>query len=371
MTFDLESIDTPPPSLSEDPIAARAKKRRRLIIIGAIIATLLLLVLGGALWYTLAQRPVDSSAMTKKTLEVDQGETPLEIGEQLQSNGLIRSVFAYRIYLKLHGLESGLKAGTYKIAPSENLASVVEHVTNGQSATFTITFYPGSTLYDPTDIADAKRTDVFTMLRRAGYSERTIREALKAQYESPLFAGKPRGTTLEGYVYGETYQFSTSADVNEILEHSFEIYYKNLTEHNIIAGTKKHGLNLYQAITLASIVQREVTNPDDMAKVAQVFYSRLKKDMPLGSDVTFLYPANQANMPATVDFDSPYNTRIHKGLPPGPISNPGLDALKAVANPAKTDYLYFVAGEDGKTYFSRTAAEHDKNVAEHCGDLCK
>ncbi len=355
----------------EEPLGLAPPRRRRWIVVASIIAAVVIAVVGFFVWYNLAKRPVDPSAMTKTTVIVEQGMSPIQIGELLQNNGLIRSTLAYRMYIKLQDIEGKLQAGTYKIAASEDLPAVVDHLTNGKTSTFTITFYPGATLFNPTGIDDEKRTDVYTMLRRAGFSDRTVRAALADTYDSPLFEGKPKDANLEGYVYGETYQFATTATANEILEHTFSVYYQALKDNGIISGIKKQKLTLYQAITLASIVQREVTDYQDMRKVAQVFYSRLEKGMPLGSDVTFIYAAEQSNETPRVDYPSPYNTRIETGLPPGPIATPGINALKAVADPASTDYLYFVAGEDGKTYFSRTVEEHESNVQKHCGDLCR
>ena len=121
---------------------------------------------------------------------------------------------------------------------------------------------------------------------------------------------------------------------------------------------------------MASIVQKEVSDPSDQRQVAQVFLKRLKEGTVLGSDVTFLYIAKKEGRSPSVNDPSPYNTRKNGGLPPGPIANFHLSALQAVANPASGDFLYFVAGDDGKTYFSRTEAEHDANVAAHCKKLC-
>ena len=361
-----------PPVIPDAPFELKRQSRRKWWIIASVSAVLFLAasIAFGWWWYGGQLQPVSPTATTKITVVVEQGMTPVEVGYLLQANGLIRSTFAYRIYLRLHGLAGQLQAGTYEISASENLPSVVEHITNGKTSTFSLTFFPGATLYDPTDTADEKRTDVYTILRKAGYDDGEIRDALKASYDSPLFADKPANANLEGYVFGETYKFATTATVDEVLEHSFEVYYQALVDNDIIAGAKKQGLNLFQAITLASIVQREVSNYEDMRMVAQVFYSRLALNMPLGSDVTFIYAANQDNETPRVDYPSPYNTRIHTGLPPGPIATPGIDALKAVANPASTEYLYFLAGEDGKTYFAYTEAEHADNIVNHCGDLC-
>jgi UPF0755 protein len=130
------------------------------------------------------------------------------------------------------------------------------------------------------------------------------------------------------------------------------------------------GLSAYQGIILASIVEKEVSKPSDRAQVAQVFLSRLKQDMMLGSDVTAYYGAIVAGKEPSVTYDSAYNTRIHKGLPAGPISNVSENSLQAIASPAGTDWLYFVAGDDGNTYFSKTLEEHEALTQQHCHALC-
>ena len=163
----------------------------------------------------------------------------------------------------------------------------------------------------------------------------------------------------------------------EILNSTFKEFYTKIQENNLVKGFADHGLNLYQGITLASIVQREIKNPldqknpsSDQKQAAQVFYSRLKINMLLGSDVTYQYIADKTGVARDPTLDSPYNTRQNPGLPPGPISSPSLSALLAVANPANTDYLFFLAGDDGVIYFARTNAEHDANISDHCKVNC-
>lgn len=143
------------------------------------------------------------------------------------------------------------------------------------------------------------------------------------------------------------------------------------------------GLSLYQAITLASIVQRELNcegKPTEGGRqercytyqrtIAQIFLKRLRENISLGSDVTFIYAADIMGVAPSVTIDSPYNTRIHTGLPPGPIGAPGILALRAVANPTSTDYLFFIAGDDGLIYFASDQAGHEANIAAHCQKLC-
>jgi UPF0755 protein len=261
-----------------------------------------------------------------------------------------------------------MQAGTYRLSPAESTPQIVEHLVNGLVDEFSITFYPGATLVDNTAAKD--KYDVTTVFKKAGYSEKEISSALAASYASPLFDGRPSGQGIEGYVYGQTYNFSTGVKVPDILNRTFEEFYSVVKDNDLVQKFATHGLNLYQGITLASIVQREASDPTDQKQVAQVFFSRLALDMVLGSDVTYQYIADKTGVPRDPNLDSPYNTRRFGDLPPGPIASPGLSALLAVANPAKGDYLYFLAGDDKKTYFAKTLAEHEANIANHCAKNC-
>lgn len=338
------------------------------VLIGVGIVSIVLVSIYA--WYQQSLQPVNSADQTTVAIEVQQGMLPEQIAGLLAEKRVIRNAASFLIYTRLVGVQNVLQVGSYELSPSMSLPTIADTLAKGKSAQLVVTFYPGAMLYDPTNISDAKRTDVYTMLKRAGFADVEIKAALAKQYTHPLFAGKPTSASLEGYIYGETYHFARGVSVEEVLKHTFDTYYQKLTEHDIAARAQKRGFTLYQAITLASIVEREVQGAKDQRQVAQVFYSRLASGMTLGSDVTFIYAATQQNKTPTVDFASPYNTRIHGGLPPGPIATPGITALEAVADPAKGDYLYFVAGDDGKTYFGRTSDEHEQNIKAHCQKLC-
>jgi UPF0755 protein len=139
---------------------------------------------------------------------------------------------------------------------------------------------------------------------------------------------------------------------------------------DVRAAFAQQGLSTYEGLVLASVVEQEVSHATDRAMAAQVFIKRLRIGMSLGSDVTALYGAHLAGKTGSLTYDSPYNTLLHKGLPPTPISNVSDSSLQAVAHPASTDYLFFVAGDDGVTHFTNTAEEHEAAAQKYCHKLC-
>lgn len=338
-------------------------KRSRWKVFGVIFAALLVLIGAAAVvlfwWYQQQLQPVDTNTSERTRVVIESGSTPSAIADQLKDRGLIRNTAAFSIYINVSKTRDSLKAGTYNLQKSESVEQIVGHLVSGKQDTFRLTFLPGDTL------ANHKKKIV-----QAGYSDAEVTAALAKTYSGPLFAGKPTSADLEGYIYGETYEFLSSATVEDILQRTFTEFETKITEGNLVEGLKKQGFTLYQGITLASIVQREVPTSGDQKQVAQVFYSRLKAGMNLGSDVTYQYAADKLGVERTPLLDSPYNTRIRTGLTPGPIASPGLSALQAVANPASGNYLFFLSGDDDKTYFARTNAEHEQNVALHCKEKC-
>jgi len=364
------SAISPPPPIPAVPVrpssvasAERPKKKRALKIIlwivGVLIAIILALGVGGYLWYGQSLTAVNASDTSRVRVEIESGASPTEIGQLLEDKKLIRSKEAFDIYTRLTETRSQLQAGTYSLSPSESIEAIVAHLVAGRVDQFSLTFLPGATLAENRKV-----------LISAGYGEQEVDKALAKEYDHPLLKDKPKTADLEGYIYGETYTFGSSASVEEVLEAVFNYYYDIVQKDNLIEGYKSQGLSLYQGITLASIIQREVSGAADQKQVAQVFFRRLAEDMPLGADASYQYAAKKMGVAPHPDLDSPYNTRRFKGLPPGPIASPGRTALQAVAAPASGDYLYFVSGDDNKNYFSRTLAEHEENTRAHCHVKC-
>lgn len=344
-------------------------RKKWILIIAGILSLGIIAILSVLIWYLVQLSPVDAHNTDKVNVEIASASSPAMIASVLHSKGVIRDETAFLWYTRLHGVQNKLQAGDYKVSPSEGTRKIVEYLVNGSVGTFSITFYPGATLVDKVTTPD-KRIDVTTILERAGYSDKEISDALNKKYDHPLFQDKPASADLEGYVFGETYQFNSGATVEDVLTRTFDEMYKWVKQYDLINAYKQHGLTLYQGITLASIVQRE-SGGDDKGQIAQVFYSRLALNMPLGSDVTYQYIADKTGVDRDPNLDSPYNTRRYPGLPPGPIATPGLSALQAVATPAQGDYLYFLSGDDHVTYFARTLQEHQQNIANHCKVKCQ
>ena len=344
--------------------STRHPKKKRVLkvilwIVGLLIAIVLAVGVGGYLWYKQSLAAVNASDTSRVRIEVESGISPAEIGQLLEEKKLIRSKEAFDLYTRLTETRSKLQAGTYSLSPSESMEAIVAHLVAGRVDQFNLTFLPGATLAENRKV-----------LVGAGYSEQEVDTALAKAYDHPLLKDKPETADLEGYIYGETYTFGSNASVEEVLGAVFDHYYDIVQKDSLIDGYKDQGLSLYQGITLASIIQREASSAQDQKQVAQVFLKRLSIGMMLGSDVTYQYAAKKQGVAPHPDLDSPYNTRKFTGLPPGPITSPGRTSLQAVAAPAVGDYLYFVSGDDDKTYFSRTLEEHEANAAAHCHVKC-
>lgn len=373
-----EPTDQPPvvvPPIVPQPIngqksglSIRGKRAKTAIWwIGAIVAAVLVgSVVAVCLWYAAQLKPLTADSKHFLTVTVNKDSTTTQIGQLLQDKSIIRNSTAFDINARLSGNSGKLKPGTYRLSPGQSTSQIIDHLVSGKVDQFNIMFLPGATLKQHRQV-----------LIEAGFTAAEVDKAFAETYASPLFDGKPTGTDLEGYIYGETYNVNASDSVEQILKRTFAEFSDVVVKNNLVEGFKQQGLTLYEGITLASIVQREIsalpgaTEPSsDQKQVAQVFYKRLADDMPLGSDVTFIYAANKQGVTPISTLKSPYNTRIITGLPPGPIASPGISALKATAAPASGDYVYFVAGDDGKTYFARTLQEHEANVARYCTVEC-
>lgn len=335
--------------------------KRTLIIIAALV-----LIVGGGLvglraWYEHNLSPV--SAITQSQyFTVTPGSSLHQISVKLKSAGLIRSTRAFETYVRSNELHDKLQAGTYSLSSSMSVKQITKKMVDGKVAKNLLTILP-----------QKRQDEIKQAFSKAGYSLAEISQAFDpATYRGhPALASLPVGTSLEGYLYPDSFEKQADTPASFIIRESLDEMQKYLSQ-DTINGFGTHSLNIYQGITLASIVAQETDDPSYQPMVAQVFLSRLAQNIALGSDVTAFYASAINNVnPPNLNINSPYNTRIYPGLPPGPISNMTKEALQAVAHPASTDYLYFVAGDDKKLHFSRTQAEHDDAVKKYCTTQCQ
>lgn len=339
------------------------KKKRRLInwlaafIFGGVFLSLIAAT-GAYFWYQGALKP-KSQDYAQVEVVVPTGSSAAQVAIILDEAGVVKSSLATQLYMTFSG-KTNVKAGHYLLSPSQPVAEIIDWLNEGRVDTLVVTILPGKTV-----------EELKVVFLKLGFPDAEVEQAFNKKYNSPLFASKPAGSDLEGYIYPDTYFANNSDSVESILQKTFAEFETLITEMNLQAKLADQGLNLYQGITLASLVYGEVPDYEDRRQVAQVFLRRLSIDMPLGSDVTFKYAAKILGIPASPNIDSPYNTRIVKGLPPGPVSNFTIDALIAVADPTPTDYLYFVSGDDGITRFSHTVEEHEENTRLYCRELCQ
>ena len=297
---------------------------------------------------------------------VKQGESAETIGSALQQQGIIRSKRLFEIVVGLRGVQNSLEAGDYEFDPGTPVVEVVDRIAHGKTASTDVV------------IPEGKRVDeVGDILQSAGIvSKQAFLAALvKSQYNEPFLA-QISADSLEGFVFPATYEFHHGATAHEVVDAMLMGFQTNIADKVQLEG---QALTLEQVVTLASIVEREAETPSERPIIASVFLNRLKAGIPLQADPTVQYAVASAD-PASVQqntywkkdltvddlkIDSPYNTYLNGGLPPGPIANPGLASIEAVVRPATTDYLYFFAKGDGTHVFAETLEQHLRNIEQY------
>jgi UPF0755 protein len=329
---------------------ATGRKRNRSGSAGILLTILLLAVLAGgaAAWLVLA--PYGPSQET--FVEITPGASTTAIARQLESAGIIRS--RYSIDLLRLWMRGTLKAGEYRFDHAAPVTEVYSRIARGDVYTIEVTIPEGSSVFD-----------IANRLQQAGLGAGKDFLAAQAQNLYLIHDLDPAATSLEGFLYPDTYRFSRKAAPVLILTTMVKRF---RTE----AGKLDLTQDVHQVVTLASLVERETAVDSERPLVASVFDNRLARNMPLATDPSVIYGLELEGrwrgsiFASDLKLDTPYNTYLHTGLPPGPVANPGEKSLKAAMDPAKTDYLYFVAaGADaqGKSLFSNSLEEHNKNVS--------
>ena len=326
-----------------------------------LIALLLIAALGaGAGWLdSQISRPYRGHRPEKVFVDIPHGISRLGVAHILRKNDVIRSELAFEIFSMWH-FRKPLQAGEYYIDRPLDSRELFWQIAGGKIYVRTVTIPEGWNIFEMA--AELDRQGVCT---REGFLD----AAKNASLISDL---APDARSLEGFLFPSTYQFTRRTTCDSIAKRMVQNFRAELESLNPSGATNfPQGLTLYQVVTLASLVERETPKPEERPMVAGVFYNRLRQGLPLQCDPTVQYALELEGhhtknvRPADLHMDSSYNTYEHPGLPTGPIANPGEASLRAAMEPAQTDYLYFVANDQGGHFFAKTLTEHNRNVARY------
>jgi len=323
-----------------------------------LLALLLIAAMGaGAGWLeSQLSRPYWRNSSEQVFVDIPHGTSRMGIAEILARNHIIRNRFAFTLFSEWHHRRQ-LQAGEYFFDHPVDSREVFWKIAHGQIFVRSITVPEGWTMYD---IANEMQSQSIC----------SREQFLAAARDASLITDiAPQAHTLEGFLFPSTYQFTRRTSCDQVVKRMTQDF-RATWERLDPSGPPQipEGLTPAQVVSMASLVERETPNPDERPLVAGVFYNRLHMGVPLQCDPTVQYALEMSGhsrrdvRPEDLRVDSPYNTYEHRGLPPGPIGNPGEASLRAALDPAQTDYLYFVANNQGGHFFASTLAEHNRNV---------
>jgi len=332
--------------------ARKKTKKRGGGAAGFLLFTFLLVagLAGGAYWLLFV--PFGPAGET--FVDIAPGTSAVHIGKLLESAGVVRSQYAFDLVRRWK--KGNLRAGEYKFDHPATVLDVYARIERGDVYTKAVTVPEGASMFD-----------IAGRLEQAGFGPQ--QDFLDtARRQTALVADlDPGAKSLEGYLFPDTYHFSPKATPAQIAAAMVKRF-RQAAEQVGLTG------NMHKVVTIASLVERETAVDTERPLVASVFQNRLAKGMPLMTDPSVIYGLQlQRAWRGTIyasdlKRETPYNTYLHAGLPPGPVANPGIPSLRAAMEPAQTNYLYFVAANDnpqGRSIFASTLEEHNRNVASY------
>lgn len=348
----------------------------------AIVGVALALALGVAAWMILGgpgsvpRSGVDLALAASDEpiyIVVQAGDNAGLIGERLQAAGVIESAAAFQRLAALTGAERTLAAGEYEFTRDTATLDAVVRIRDGLTAARIVGFPEGMRLEEVAELLEARGVVAANDFLAAANTIATSGTDIDAD----LLSSRPRTATLEGYIYPATYSFSRSITADEVVLTMLQTMSERFTPE-LRAEARAQGLSVHDVLTLAAIVEREVVIPDERAVIASVYRNRLDIGMPLQADPTVQYAITAR--PGSVQqygywkrelsltdlqFPSAYNTYVEAGMPPGPIGSVSIEAIEAVIRPVQTNYLFFVARNDGSHAFTETFEQHQLNVQRY------
>jgi UPF0755 protein len=293
-------------------------------------------------------------------VEIHQGSTTGQIAHVLSDAGIVRSPLAFKLARWINtNPQAKLKAGEYRFDHPATPAEVFERIAHGDVYTVTVTIPEGSNVFD-----------IAAILERNHFTTRAEFLSVVREQRHLISDLDPQASTVEGYLFPDTYKFARKDSADQIVA----LMVKRFRSVTAPLGFADSSASVHRVVTLASLIEKETAVDSDRPLVASVFENRLAKNMPLMTDPSIIYGLEVAGIwrgtiyASDLKRDTPYNTYIHAGLPPGPVANPGLHSLRAALNPAQSNYLYFVAAganAQGGSHFSATLSEHNRAVDDY------
>jgi UPF0755 protein len=335
--------------------------------LAALLVVIALLGFGtsrGYDWWNYNVNTAISTTSQPVVFQIDPGELPSQVSDDLLVHRLIRDRNAFDLYLRVTGAGSNFQAGSFLLNRNMTMAQIVDALQHGKSTQVSVTIPEGFPLRE-----DAKFVERSGLGKATDYIALANEPAWAASYDflssRPARANPP----LEGYLFPDTYLVDPG-DLRSLVKaqlDQFGVVFNASLRASIAKSTANRPAETIESIViLASMVDREANTSTDRGNVCSVYYNRLKRNMALGVDATLLYALGRLTPEPTaaeLSLNSPYNTRTHIGLPPGPISNPGKAALLACINPPKTNYLYYFTDRAGKTHFETNQQDFERDIA--------
>ncbi len=326
------------------------------------MSLLALLLAAGLIWFLVELlQPFHGSGQGTVTVTIPTHSTVSQIGDLLERDGVIASSFFFGARATLAGDRGDLRSGTYQLKLDMPYSAVLTALTTPPPAAkvSTLTIIEGRT-----------RRQIDALLRSQGVRGSYLAATRHSRLLNPRSFGAPRATpTLEGFLFPSTYQLRDPIRNGALIADQLQTFRKQFASVNLSYARRKH-LTPYDVLIVASMVEAEAATAHDRPLIASVIYNRLADGMPLQIDATTRYATNNYTRPLTVselDSPSPYNTRIHTGLPPTPIDNPGLASIQAAAHPASTNDLYFVVKPcgNGEQVFTSSYSQFLKDAQQY------
>ncbi len=289
-------------------------------------------------------------------VNIEPGMSLTQVANLLASKKVIANGTTFRVYTYLKGHQGDIRAGEYALSPSLKPEVILKKLTSGETVAHTITIPEGFRILEIADLFVAAG-----LANRNRFIEATRDPALLKQFKIPT-------ADLEGYLFPDTYQFRRQAGEQEIIRTMLKNFETRLDKPEYARQAEKLGLNFHEVITLASLIEKETGLSRERSLISSVFHNRLKRNMRLQTDPTVIFALAgfDGNIrKKDLSIDSPYNTYMYKGLPPGPIASPGEDAVIAALHPATSEALFFVSRQDGSHQFSNNLPDHNRAVVKY------